>query len=177
MPENLGLRTAFGVEVNANQDITKWYRVSGNFNFFQQETSGIAYGESLDATAISFSTRISNNLKFKDFMNFQINFNYRAPQTRPQGIRRSITVLDLGFSKDLWKKKGSLALSVRDVFNSRKYRFDTETSNYTAESEWQWRRGPQAVMTLTYRLNQKPGRRGGRGQGGGYSGGSNDRDF
>ncbi len=152
--QNLGSKNAYGIEVNANQDLFEWYRLSGNFNFYRQTIKGEAFGESLDAETTTFSTRISNNLKIKKWLTTQININYRAPEKRPQGRRESITVLDLGFSKDLWEKKGSLALSVRDVLNTRKYRFDTETSNYLSQSEFQWRRGPQFVLTLNYRLNQ-----------------------
>lgn len=152
--ENLGVQNSYGIEVNANQDFTKWYRLTGNFNFYRQVTDGEAYGESLYAETVTFSTRISNNIKIKDVITAQVNLNYRAPEQRTQGRREAITVLDLGFTRDMWNKKGSLSLSVRDLFNSRKYRFETETSNYISESEWQWRRGPQFILTLNYRLNQ-----------------------
>jgi len=39
-PYNIGTSRAMGVEVNVSQDFTKWYRVSGNVNFYRQETSG-----------------------------------------------------------------------------------------------------------------------------------------
>jgi outer membrane receptor protein involved in Fe transport len=154
-PENLGLQRAFGVEVNANQDFTDWYRLSGNVNFFRQKIEGSAYGENLDAETVSFTTRLSNNIKIKDKLMMQINFNYQAPVQQSQGRREAITVVDIGLSKDLWDKKGTLSLSAQDLFNSRKYRFETNTSNYSSYSEFQWRRGPQIVLTLNYRLNQE----------------------
>lgn len=158
--ENLGLQKAIGFEINANKDFSKWYRLSGNFNFYRQEIFGNAYGEDLGAETVTFSTRLSNNINFHDFLTAQVNINYRAPEQQSQGRREAILVTDLGFSKDLWQKKGSVSLSVRDLFNSRKYRFSTETSNYIADAEWQWRRGPQFVLTLNYRLNQqKPNER------------------
>ena len=174
--ENLGVQNSYGIEVNANQDFTEWYRLSGNFNFYRQVTEGFAYDQDLYAETVTFSTRISNNIKIKQLFTTQVNLNYRAPENRPQGRREAITVLDLGFSRDLWNKKGSLALSVRDLFNSRKYRFETETSNYISESEFQWRRGPQFVLTLNYRLNQSDRdqrKEGARGENG-YDGGGDD---
>ncbi|MEQ8241009.1 MAG: outer membrane beta-barrel family protein [Cyclobacteriaceae bacterium] len=175
-PQNLGSEESFGIEVNANKDFTEWYRVSGNFNFFRQETFGSAFGEDLNAQTVTFTTRISNNFKFKEIVSGQININYRAPEVQPQGRREAITVIDLGMTKDLWKKKGTIALSVRDVFNSRKYRFTTDTNNFTSDSEFQWRRGPQFVLTLNYRLNQDLAKRGERGDKSGYDGGSGE-DF
>ena len=117
----------------------------------------------------------ANNPRFP-FPEFPPNQFKKTPENRPQGRREAITVLDLGFSRDLWNKKGSLALSVRDLFNSRKYRFETETSNYISESEFQWRRGPQFVLTLNYRLNQSDRdqrKEGGRSENG-YEGGGDD---
>lgn len=155
-PYNIGVNDALGIEVNASQELTDWYRVSGNFNFYRSETTG-SVGDSINlaATAITFSTRLSNNLKLGNDFTGQLNVNYRAPRNEPQGRQLAVTVVDLGVSKDIWKKKGTLSLSVRDLFNSRKWRGITELPTFYEESSWQWRRGPSFVLTLNYRLNQK----------------------
>jgi outer membrane receptor protein involved in Fe transport len=165
IPENIGTAEAIGLELNASNEFADWYRVSGNFNFFQRETRGsIGDSISLAATAVTFTTRLSNNFKFKNLFDGQVNLNYRAPENRPQGRRLSITSLDLGVSKDVMSGNGTFSISVRDVFNSRKYRSETVLPNFYEESTWQRRRGPQAILTFTYRLNQKkrPERRGNR---------------
>lgn len=167
IPQNIGFARALGIEVNASQEFTDWYRVSGNFNFFRNETVGMV-GDTIDlgAEAITFTTRISNNFKFQDVLDGQVNINYRAPQDMPQGRRLSITSVDLGFSRDILSNNGTLSLSVRDLFNSRKWRSITELPTFYEESTWQWRRGPQFILTFTYRLNQKKQRgRGDRGDG------------
>ena len=38
IPYNIGFSDALGIEVNASNEFTDWYRVSGNFNFYRQET-------------------------------------------------------------------------------------------------------------------------------------------
>jgi len=169
IPENIGTERALGIEVNAVQEFTDWYSISGNFNFFRNETRGMI-GDSVDLSAktISFTTRITNRFSFKKLFDGQININYRAPQVRPQGKRLSITSVDLGVSRNVLNNKATVSLSGRDLFNTRKWRNITELDNLYEESTWQWRRGPQIVVTFTYRLNQKlrKGGRDGNGRGG-----------
>ncbi|MEM9887270.1 MAG: outer membrane beta-barrel protein, partial [Bacteroidota bacterium] len=67
------------------------------------------------------------------------------------------------------KNKGTITLSVRDLFNSRKYRYTIEEDDFFSENVFQWR-VRQTTLTFNYRLNQKK-RRGGRERGGDYGGG------
>jgi outer membrane receptor protein involved in Fe transport len=174
--ENIGFARALGFELNVANDFTKWYRVSGNFNFFRNQVSGsyILADSTVDlgAEAITFTTRINNNFKFEGLFDGQLNINYQAPRNEAQGRRLSITSVDMGVTRDVFQKNGTLSLSVRDIFNSRKWRNITDIANYYEEGEWQWRRGPQFVVTLTYRLNQQKSRGRDRGEGrGDFDGG------
>ena len=93
-------------------------------------------------------------MKIKKDWDLQTTLHYRAPQNVPQGRRKSYFVVDLGLSRDVMKGNGTLTLSIRDVFNTRKYRYETFTSTYTSDGEFQW--GSQsAVLSFNYRLNQK----------------------
>jgi len=107
---------------------------------------------------------LSNNLKFKNLFDAQVNMMYRAPENTTQGKRLSMMSLDLGFSKDVLDKNGTFSLSIRDLFNTRKYRGITDLENYYTEYEYQ-RRRRQATLSFTYRLNQKKKRGGNRGEG------------
>ena len=40
IPYNAGISRAVGVEVNVSQEFTEWYRISGNVNFYRQESNG-----------------------------------------------------------------------------------------------------------------------------------------
>jgi outer membrane receptor protein involved in Fe transport len=175
-PENLGLRNSMGIEMNGSLEISKWWNLNGNANFFYSNTEGTLQVENADAVvlgaqAYSLSTRLSNNLKFKKLFDAQVNLMYRAPQNTTQGKRLSMMSLDLGFSKDVLDKNGTFSLSIRDLFNTRKYRGITDLENYYTEYEYQ-RRRRQATLSFTYRLNQKKKRGGNRG--GGYEGGDMD---
>jgi len=61
-------------------------------------------------------------------------------------------------------------MNVSDLFNTRKWRQETETPTFETNSEFQWRRGPTVTVSFTYRINQndrRSRRGGGRPDGGG----------
>ena len=170
-PFNIGEQHSFGVETNISHEFKKWYRISGNLNFFHSTTVGMV-GDSLDLSAktTTFTTRVSNNFTLKKLFDAQVNVNYRAPRNIPQGKYYSIASIDLGFSRDVLSKNGTLSLSVRDLLNSQKYRWETELDSFYERGVFQWRKGPSFQLTFIYRLNQKQNR-GGERSSGDYGGG------
>ena len=64
--------------------------------------------------------------------------------------------MNLAFSKDVMKDKGTIALNVSDVFNSRKRITETELPFQNAYSEFQWRER-QVNLSFTYRFNKQKG--------------------
>ena len=159
-PYNVSKEDSYGIEMNASKDVAKWYRVSGNVNFFRSITPGgevFFENETIifnSATATTLTSRLSNNIKLNKLFDAQINVSYRAPRNTVQGKRFAITSIDLGFSRDVLKKNGTISLSVRDLLNNRKYRGETFNPGFYEKSEFQWR-SRSTQLSFTYRLNQK----------------------
>lgn len=170
LPVNLGVQDDIGIEANIDYDVNKMIRFNSNINFFNSKIDG---GETLSAEATTISTRTGAFYRNRKLFNAQISWFYRAPQNRPQGTRKSIQSLDIGVSKDILKNNGTLAFNVSDVFNTRNFRGETITETFTSNSAFQWRRGPTAVLSFTYRLNQNKqrSRSGGRSEFGDGDGG------
>ena len=57
-------------------------------------------------------------------------------------------------SLDVMKGKGTFVLSARDIFNTRPRRQIVDQPDYQAESDFQWRRSQQVVLSFNYRLHQ-----------------------
>ncbi len=175
-PQNLSTQDNFGLEFTYNIQPYKWWRLSGNFNFFRSITDGGNLGDSFEADTYSWFTRMTSRQTLWKDLDIQLRGNYRAPRETTQGRAKGIASLDIAMSKDLFKKNGTITFSVRDVFNSRKRAFITEGPNFFREGEFQWR-ARTAMLTLSYRLNQKKQRGGGRRGGGGYGGGGGEGEF
>ena len=90
----------------------------------------------------------------------QLRVNYEAPQKTAQGSREALYFFDLAASKDILRGKGTLNLSVLDLFNTRRTRYTTEGDNFYSRGSFQWRRR-QVNLTFSYRINQakQPGKK------------------
>ncbi|NMM48992.1 TonB-dependent receptor domain-containing protein [Marinigracilibium pacificum] len=159
IPANLGLGSNLGVEVNYNMDFTKWWNMNLSLNGFRNITEGTFSQEGFEdqefyVEAISFNARMSNRFKVGKKVDMQLNARYIAPQEQAQGRRKSLFIMDFAVSKDILKNKGTLAFNVSDVFNTGKWRSETEFANLYSESEFQWR-PRQFTLSFTYRINQR----------------------
>lgn len=167
-PINLSKEYRAGFEFNVNYTPYKWWRLNGNLNVFRNENQGdykyVDYlgndvVQNFDNIATSWFTRISSKVTLPYKVDWQTNLTYNAPQNSAQGKRLDMTSVNLAFSKDVLKDKGSITLNVSDIFNTRKRRFTNEIENVVSSySEFQWRER-QITLAFTYRFNKKKNER------------------
>lgn len=162
-PVNVAKENKVGFEFTLNYTPYKWWKLNGNFNFFRNETIGeFRYNNfvnqpvviNLDNVATSWFSRINSkvNLPFK--IDWQTNFTYNAPQKTAQGSIEGIAFMNIAFSKDILKDKGTLNFNVSDIFNSNKRIFDANIPNFVnSHTEVQWR-VRQITLSFTYRFNK-----------------------
>lgn len=167
-PINLAKEYRAGFEFNLNYTPYKWWRLNGNFNAFRSETQGdysyVDYlgntiNQNFDNVAFTWFARINSKVTLPYKIDWQTNGTYNAPQTNAQGKSLGVASMNLAFSKDILKDKGTIALNVSDVFNSRKRIMETEIPNVVSSySEMQWRER-QVMLTFTYRFNKQKNER------------------
>ena len=167
-PINLAKEYRAGFEFNVNYSPYKWWRLNGNFNAFRNETQGdysyVDYlgntiTQNFDNVALTWFTRISSKVTLPYKIDWQTNGTYNAPQSNAQGKSLGVASMNLAFSKDILKDKGTIALNVSDVFNSRKRIMETEIPNVVSSySEMQWRER-QIMLSFTYRFNKQKNER------------------
>jgi outer membrane receptor protein involved in Fe transport len=172
-PENLKNEKSYGLEVTASYNPYKWWRLNGDVNFFKSTIDGSNFQEGLTVDAYSMQGRATSRMTLWKKTDVQLRLSYYAPRKTLQSTRKAIFSTDLGISRDILKNKGTLTLSVRDLFNTRKYRSETFIDDFYSNSEFQWRTR-SASLTFSYRLNQKKKRGGKRG---GYQGGGEGGEF
>lgn len=165
-PINLATNDRFGFEFTLTYRPTRKWNLNGNFNLFQSYTRGDFEGQNFDADNLSWFVRLNNKYTLPGDIDWQTRLFYRGPSETAQSKNEGIFSTDLAFSKDFFNDKGSLALRVSDLFNSRKRRSESFTPTFRSNSEFQWRQRTFTV-SFTYRFNQKKQRERGRGQGSG----------
>jgi outer membrane receptor protein involved in Fe transport len=153
-PINLSTQHAVGLEFSGNYDLAPWWRATGSFNFYRAITDGSYDGEDLHSDAYSWSAKASSRWTIKKKLDVQVAFDYNAPSETTQGRSLAMYALDGGISTDFLSGNGTVTLSGRDLLNTRKRRWITQSATYYSETEFQWR-SREVTLTFIYRLNQK----------------------
>lgn len=167
-PINLATQYRFGFEFTLNYSPYKWWKLNSNFNFFRNETQGdftyvdfndVVVTQNFDNTAYSWFARINSKVTLPYKIDWQTNMTYNGPQTNAQGKSLGVFSANLGFSKDVLKDKGTIALNVQDLFNSRKRINETYLPGVLdSYSEMQWR-VRTVTVSFTYRFNRQKNER------------------
>ncbi len=162
-PVNLATEERIGFEFTLNYTPYKWWKLNGNFNFYRNETNGeYVYTNfinqrvtiNLDNVATSWFSRINSKITLPYKVDWQTNVTYNAPEKTAQGQIEGIASMNIAFSKDILKDKGTLNFNISDVFNSRKRIFDANVPNFlNSHTEAQWR-VRQITLSFTYRFNK-----------------------
>lgn len=152
-PENMSSSQDMGAEFTLSGEFRKWLNLSGNINLFRQVINGGDFGEDFNTDNFSWTGRFNARMKLWNKLNWQIMFNYRGAIDRPQGRSKAIAYFDTGLGMDVFKNKATINLNIRDVFNSRRYQYETFLDNYNSSGYFRW-----GVTTITlgfnYRINQ-----------------------
>lgn len=168
---NLERGRNYGLEVTANIRPTEKFEITASANGYRSEIIGQVDNQNIAANGYLFSGRIQGGYELPAGVQMQFTWFYRSPGIRPQGRIKTIQSLDLGFRKEILKKRGALTLRATDILNTRRYRFETFLTDLTTDSEFQ-RESRIVYLGFQYSLQQlKPHKGGRRGRDGGGGGG------
>ena len=156
--ENVARRQRAGLEVVAKNKVTKWLNLTTTVNCYYSAMDSVFYDTDLDGTldllypfqqSFSWNARIMANFLIPMGWSAQLTGMYRSADVVAQGKSNSQYTIDLGVRKSFLDRKLNLALSVRDLLNSRRWASTTWGDNF-----WQYSshepRGTMFSLSLTY---------------------------
>lgn len=173
-PVNLGSSSRYGFEFTVTYRPTRKWNINGNVNIFENQTRGDFNGTNFDADNFSWFVRLNNKYTLPGGIDWQTRLFYRGPSETAQTRNEGLFSANLAFSKDVFNERGSIALNISDVFNSRKRRSETTTPTFFNEGEFQFRQR-SINLSFTYRFNQQKNQR--RRNQGNNNGGEEDFEF
>lgn len=152
---NVAKSTSTGLELTAKNKLFRILDLSTSANFYYYELDGFRFN--IDNQTITgdgdhnftWNARMQASLILPYDMSFQLTGRYRARQVITQGYRKAGYNIDLGFRKNFFQKKVTLALNCRDLLNSRRWKTYTATDDFTRDQE-NWRNGRSVRLTITY---------------------------
>ena len=158
-PFNLASRDNFGIEARYSTEIYDWWNINLSSYFYRGSTSGSGFGEDLNSSTYTMDASLRLEFDVRDWFEMQINGDYRAPEDEGQDRERAMYGINIGLRKKILSDKGNLSLSIRDVFNTQRYRSHTIGNNFTADQMFRWREGPVFSLSFSYSLKDRNAKR------------------
>ena len=113
---NYGKMNNLSASVNAQLKPTKWLTSMVYTEARYQEFKGILYGKALDVSATNYLVNVTNQFTFKKGWGAELSGFYRTKGIDGQIEIKAMGQLNAGIQKQVLKKKGTLKLTVRDIF-------------------------------------------------------------
>ncbi|MGV3559663.1 TonB-dependent receptor domain-containing protein [Larkinella arboricola] len=152
---NLNRSQNYGLELVLTQDLTRWWKVNGNFSFFQRNIQASADVPGiLTRTNRSWTARVTSNMNPRKGTDIQIAANYRSPFIVAQGTINGFFNVDLGVKQSVLKGRGTVSLRVSDIFNTLQFRNESFGTNFVATSRSK-RESRIGFIGFSYRLSKQ----------------------
>jgi len=160
--ENVSKRQSAGLEIVSKNKFCNWVNMTTTLNGYYANMGEVYYdvygtGEPVklydETNSFSWSIRIMLNFLIPYGMTAQLTGQYRSPNLVAQGKSSDQYSIDFGFRKSFLDHKLNLALSIRDILNSRKWASTTWGDNFWQYSEYM-PHGTNFKLTLTYNFGK-----------------------
>lgn len=167
--ENINHDLSLGAEVMYNADLKKWWTVNASINAFKYSLFGEVYGTDITQSTNTWNTRVSSTFKLNKGTRIQLSGFYRAPSIEAFEEESEMYMVGLAIKQDLFKRKLSLTVNMRDVFNTMNHDSYSYGDGFKMYNEFSGM-FPSITFSLSYKINnfkQKRDQRGDDEMGGG----------
>lgn len=149
--ENLTSRTLSGFEFIAKVNATKDFDFTFNLNLININYKANELYQLPSRKGFSYNSNLTMNYRMTPTFSAQVRSEYNSSRVMAQGKMNAMKGIDVALKKDVFNKKASVMLNVRDVFNSRKMEGYTETSQLISNFERRWMKR-MVTLSVSYRF-------------------------
>jgi hypothetical protein len=153
MPANVASLNQFGVAVNANTPITKWWTSNININLMNNTFKGFINDASIDRSAATLTLNGIQQFKVTKTLGAEISGMYRSGGLNGVMVTRPWGQVSAGLSKQVMKNKGTVRLTVRDIFWTQRLRGVTQYGNVDVDIR-QVNESRVATLGFTYNFSK-----------------------
>lgn len=152
--ENMTSRNLSGFEFISKVNATKDFDFTFNLNLIHIQYNANPDYDIKERKDFAYNANLTANYRFTPTFSAQIRGEYNSSRVMAQGQMNAMKGMDLALKKDVFKKKASIMLNVRDVFNSRKMNGVTETAQLISNFEHRWMKR-MVTLSLSYRFGSQ----------------------
>jgi hypothetical protein len=135
---NIAKQNTFGLSMNANFPVTKWWRANiyaqGNYNQYK----GFVNNGYINVEGPSFMTNISNQFQLKKGWNFELSGFYRSETVEGTIVMKPMGVVNFAVAKNMLKNKGSLKINFRDFLDIQQFNGYSRYQNIDVHIHNEW---------------------------------------
>ncbi|KKO92978.1 TonB-dependent receptor [Sphingobacterium sp. Ag1] len=152
--ENMTSRNLSGFEFISKVNATKDFDFTFNLNLIHIQYNANPDYDIKEQKDFAYNANLTANYRFTPTFSAQVRGEYNSSRVMAQGQMNAMKGMDLALKKDVLKKKASIMLNVRDVFNSRKMNGVTETAQLISNFEHRWMKR-MVTLSLSYRFGSQ----------------------
>ena len=151
--ENFESTNTFGAEIVGTYRIKDRFRSFVNISLYQFDLDGSNVEAELTNKAFGWSGHGNATFMILKGLDIQASLYYRGPINISRGKVEDQYQASLALKKSLFNDKGSLSLSVNDVFNTMGFEFYRDDPAYYTDVGWKWL-SQQATLAFSYNFGQ-----------------------
>ena len=150
---NIAKQRQYGISLNTNIPITKWWRSNVYVNAFNNKFEGIVNDTFVTVNATTLTLNGSQQFNFTKTWSAEISGFFRTAGIEGVIKSKPFGMMSVGVSKQVMKSKGTIRLNVRDVFYTQRFRGVSKYANVDAAFQ---ERGDSRVASInfTYRFSK-----------------------
>ncbi len=150
-PDNLLSGTDYGLELIGTSTLTSWWDINGSVSLYRSIIDGTNLNQGYTNASFAWNAKLVSNMALPWDLSYQLTANYDSPEVEAQGFDYARYYADMSFRRKLFKGKGSISLSLRDVFNT--YAFGGENNTDEFRSSFLYKRDSRrAYLSLEYKF-------------------------
>ena len=152
--KNIASQNIYSINISAPLRIKKWWNGYASVNAFHSEFKGKLNNDNLNIGVTSLSFYSQQTFTLSQTWSTEVSGFYNAPSVEGTTRSNAMWKIDWGIQKKVMASKGTVKLSVNDVFNSMKW---SGTVNYgglkmNMANKWE---SQQLKLAFTYRFGNK----------------------
>ncbi len=148
--ENAAIDLSTGLELINQFEFSNWFDATLTGNLFHSQIKGETQGRDYDNSNFTWNVSLLSNFKVGRIGTFQMQGNYRGPMVRPQGIIKPMYGINMGFRKNILRRKGTISFNVTDVFDTREFIVSIADPTFTQDRRFKWE---SRVATISFTYN------------------------
>ncbi|MES2773633.1 MAG: outer membrane beta-barrel protein [Bacteroidota bacterium] len=137
-PQNLGVQNTVYLNISLPMPVNDWWYSYTYISGFYNQFKGKLPDGAINNGSLGFTWYLNNSFSLGNGYKAQLSSWGNGATKDALFKTRALGSLDIGFSKTIFKEKGSLKLTVVDIFNTQRWRQSVAYANQNFSLDRKW---------------------------------------